>query len=264
MLALPPLAAEPIGHLGALPITNSMVNGWIAAVFFIVLALLIRNRRALVPRGFQNGVEAITEGLLNMAQSVTHDRDRAKRFLPIVGTLFVFILFSNWIGLLPGTGSIGIWQLHGGEVELIPILRPASSDLNLTLAISIFAVLAANVFGIMAIGFFKHLNKFLQFGTLWHSLRKGGINIFVGLIEFVVGLIELVSEIAKMVSLSLRLFGNVFAGEVLLTVIAGLVAFLVPLPFMALEMIVGIVQAMVFSLLTLVYLTVATEKLEAH
>lgn len=261
---LPPLAAEQIGHLGALPITNSMVNGWIAAVFFMVLALLIRNRRALIPRGFQNCVEAIAEGLLNMAQSVTHDRERAKRFLPIVGTLFLFILLSNWMGLLPGTGSIGVWQLHQGELELIPVLRPASSDLNLTLAIGVFAVLASNIFGIMAIGFFRHLNRFIPLGTIWNSLRKGGIHIFVGLVEFLVGFIELVSEVAKIVSLSLRLFGNIFAGEVLLTVIAGLIVFLVPLPFMALEIIVGIVQAMVFSLLTLVYLTIATEKVAAH
>lgn len=264
MILLPPIAAEPISHIGSLSITNSMINAWIAVVFFFVLALIIRKRRALIPRGFQNAIEAIIESFLNIVQSVTRDQERAKKFLPIVGTLFVFILFSNWMGLIPGTGSIGVWQMHGGHLELIPILRPASSDLNLTLAMGIFAVLAANIFGIIAIGFFKHINKFIQLGTVFHAFKKGGINIFIGLVEFVVGFIELSSEVAKVVSLSLRLFGNVFAGEVLLMVIAGLTAFLVPLPFMALEMIVGVIQAMVFALLTLVYLTVATEKVEAH
>jgi len=165
------------------------------------------------------------------------------------------------MGLFPGTGSIGVYQFHHGEVELIPILRPAASDLNLTLAMALIAVIGSHIFGIFTIGFFKHANKFIQLGTLWSSVRKGGINIFIGLVEFMVGIIELVSEAAKVVSLSLRLFGNIFAGEVLLTVIAGLVAFFVPLPFMGLELIVGIIQAMVFSLLTLVYLTVATEKI---
>lgn len=264
MLALPPVAAEPIAQIGALPITNSMVNAWLAIIFFVVVAFFVRKQKALIPRGFQNFIEALVEFFLNTVQSVTGDRARAKRFLPIVGTLFVFILLSNWMGLLPGTGSIGVWGMMHGELELIPILRPASSDLNLTLAMAVFAVLGANIFGIAVIGFFKHANKFIQLGTLVQSFRKGGINIFVGFVELIVGVIELISEVAKIVSLSLRLFGNIFAGEVLLTVIAGLFAYGLPLPFMALEIIVGIVQAMVFAMLALVYLTMATEKVEAH
>ncbi len=259
-MAIPPLAAESIAHIGNWPITNSMINAWILAVAFFLFGLVVRGRRALVPRGFQNGVEAITEFFLKTIEGVTHDPERARRFLPIVGTLFLFILLSNWMGILPGIGSIGIYEMVHGEFELIPIFRPASSDLNLTLALAILAVLGANIFGIATIGFFKHLNKFVPFGTIVASFRKGGIHIFTGLVEFLVGLIELVSEVAKVVSLSLRLFGNVFAGEVLLMVMASLAAYFLPLPFIALELIVGVVQAMVFSLLTLVYLTVATEK----
>lgn len=259
-MALPPLAAEPIAHIGSWPITNAMVNAWIAVVLFFALGLVVRARQALVPRGFQNAVEAATEFFLKNIESVTHDRGRARKFLPIVGTLFIFILISNLMGILPGTGSIGVYgELHG-KLELIPLLRPASSDLNLTVAMAVFSVLAANILGIVIIGFFKHLNKFVPLGTIIVSFRKGGIHIFVGFVEVLVGLIELISEVAKVLSLSLRLFGNIFAGEVLLTVIASLVAYLVPLPFIALELIVGIVQAMVFALLTLVYLTVATEK----
>ena len=117
----------------------------------------------------------------------------------------------------------------------------------------------------MAIGFWKYANKFVKLGDIWHSFRKGGISIFVAVVEFGVGLIEIFSEVAKMVSLSLRLFGNVFAGEVLLTVMASLLAFIVPLPFIALEVLVGLIQAVVFAMLVLVYLTVATMEVEpAH
>lgn len=261
---IPPVAAEAIAHIGNFPITNTMVNAWIALIFFFVIGLVVRTRRAVVPRGIQNVVEAMVEFFLKTIESVTHDRARARQFLPLVGGLFVFILVSNWMGIIPGTGSIGIFQQIHGEVELVPLLRPASSDLNLTLAMALTAVIGSHILGIVAIGFWKHANKFIQLGTLFSSFKKGGVHIFIGFVELVIGLIELVSEVAKVVSLSLRLFGNVFAGEVLLTVIGSLIAFFVPLPFIALELIVGLIQAMVFSLLTLVYLTVATQKAAAH
>ncbi len=261
---IPPVAAEAVLHLAGFPITNTMINAWIALAFFFVIGLLVRTRRATVPHGIQNVVEAMVEFFLTTIESVTHDRERARKFLPIVGGLFLFILVSNWMGIIPGTGSIGIFQKIHGEIELVPLLRPAASDLNLTLAMALIAVIGSHILGIAAIGFFKHLNKFIQLGTLFSSFKKGGVHIFVGFVEVIIGLIELISEVAKVVSLSLRLFGNVFAGEVLLTVIGSLVAFFVPLPFIALELIVGVIQAMVFSLLTLVYLTVATEKVTAH
>lgn len=254
-----PLAAEPVAHIGSFTITNSMLNTWIALVLFVVLAVVLRNRRALVPRGIQNFVETVLELLVDQIEKVTNDRVRARRFLPIVGSLFTFILVSNWMGLIPGVGTIGVWGVHEGHVMLIPLFRAATSDLNTTLALSVIAVATSHVLGIAAIGFFKYANKFIQIGNIWKSLRKGPVAIFAALIEFFVGILELIGEVAKMLSLSLRLFGNVFAGEVLLTVIAGLIAYAAPLPFIFLELIVGIVQATVFSMLTLVYLTVATD-----
>lgn len=254
-----PLAAEPVAHIGSFTITNSMVNTWIALVLFVLLAVLLRKRRALVPRGIQNFVETVLELLVDQIEKVTNDRARARQFLPIVGSLFTFILVSNWMGLIPGVGTIGVWGMHEGHVTLIPLFRAATSDLNTTLALSVLAVVSSHVLGIAAIGFFKHANKFIQLGNIWKSLRKGPVAIFAAFIEFFVGILELIGEVAKMLSLSLRLFGNVFAGEVLLTVIAGLIAYAAPLPFIFLELIVGIVQATVFSMLTLVYLTVATD-----
>ena len=130
---------------------------------------------------------------------------------------------------------------------------------------AVMTIVLTHIFGIVAVGFFRYANKFVKLGDIWRSLRKGGISIMVAVIEFGVGIIEIFSEIAKMVSLSLRLFGNVFAGEVLLTVIGSLVAFFVPLPFIALEILVGLIQAIVFSMLVLVSFTMATaEVAEGH
>lgn len=258
-MTIPPLAAESIITLGPLTVTNAFVNAIIALVAFVIAAWMIRRNVREIPGKFQNALEALLEFLLGFFDQVTNDREKSKRFLPLVGTLFLFILFSNWIGLLPGTGSIGVWQLHEGRPELIPLLRPAMSDLNLTLAMAVVSIVTSHLVGMFTLGFFVHWNKFIQLGTVWNALKTlKPIAILTALVEFVVGFIELFSEVAKVVSLSLRLFGNIFAGEVLITVISSLVAYAVPLPFMALELIVGVVQATVFALLTLVYLTVAT------
>jgi F-type H+-transporting ATPase subunit a len=258
IFALPPLIAEPIFHVGTFPVTNAYINSTLAVLFFLIIGFILRRRTAEVPRGLQNAAEGVLEFILVYVDQVTKDRKRSMQFLPIVGGLFLFILVTNWMGLLPGIGSIGRWLVMHGEVELVPIFRPANTDLNMTLAMAVFAVIASHVLGVAAIGFFKYANKFIKIGDLIHGFRKGGTHIMVAVIEFAVGIIELFSEVAKMVSLSLRLFGNVFAGEVLLTVLAGLVAYIVPLPFMLLELLVGLIQAVVFSMLTLVYLTMAT------
>ncbi len=264
ILALPPLVAEPIFHIGSFPITNAYINSSIAVVFFLIMGLLLRNRKASVPKGLQNFAESVMEFLLGYVDQVTKDRKKSLKFFPIVGALFLFILFSNWISLIPGTGSIGRWLIHEGHLELVPILRPANSDLNLTLAMALFSVIISHVVGIAMIGFFKYANKFIKVWDIIKSFSKGGMSIFVAMIEFVVGIIEVISEIAKIISLSLRLFGNIFAGEVLLTVLAGLIAYGVPLPFMALEILVGLIQATVFSMLVLVYLTIATTPIHEH
>src|SRR3989338_9180918 len=197
--------------------------------------------------------------MLAEVQKVTGDAKRSRQFLPIVGTIFLFVLFSNWIGLFPGVGSIGVWGIHNGEKELIPFFRSAASDLNLTLAIAAFAVLTSHFIGLRSVGIVNHFSKFVNLRGIWRSLRKGPMAIMVAVIEFGVGLIEIVSEFAKVLSLSLRLFGNVFAGEVLLTVMLGIFSYFLPIPFLFLELLVGAIQATVFSMLTLAYLTVATQ-----
>lgn len=247
---IPTLAPETIFHLGGLAITNTMVNAWLAIALFLALGLFLRKRVALRPGKVQNALEYFLEILLGYFDQVTGDRKKTMRFLPLVGSVFFFILLSNWLGLIPGTGSI-TW---GGKM----LLRPANTDLNLTVAMALTSVIASHLFGLFTVGIFTHLNKFIQIGTFIKSLRKGPIAIFTAVIEVGVGFIEIISEMAKVVSLSLRLFGNIFAGEVLITVMSSLVAILVPTPFMLLELLVGLIQAAVFTMLSLVYLTIMT------
>lgn len=264
MFAIPPLAPETIFHLGSLPITNSYINSTIALVIFFVIGLVLRNKNAEIPRGVQNFAESVLEFILKYFDQVTGNRQKTIKFLPIVGSLFFFILISNWLGIFPGVGSIGRWATVHGEMELVPIFRPAATDLNLTLAMAVVGVAFSHIAGIVAIGFFKYANKFIKLGDIWHAVKsKKPANILIAVIEFFVGLIEIISEFAKLASLSLRLFGNIFAGEVLMTVIGGLIALFIPLPFMALEILVGLIQATVFSMLVLVYLTMSTAEIHS-
>ncbi len=259
-LAMVPLAAEPIFHIGHFPVTNTMLNAWVAVIFFCVVAFVASRRTSLVPKGIHNFIELVIDGLLKQAEKVTGSKSKAKAFFPLVATIFLFVLVSNWMGLIPGTGTIGMWQLVHGEAELIPLFRPATSDLNLTLAIAAFAVIMTHVVGIKALGVGEYFSKFFNFRGLWRSLKKGPMAIMVAGIEFFVGLLEIISEFAKTLSLSLRLFGNVFAGEILIGVMMSLISFVVPIPFIFLEILVGVIQATVFAMLVLVYLTVATAK----
>ena len=248
---IPTLAPDTLFHIGGIVITNTMVNVWLALFVFIVIGFVISRKVSLRPGTLQNTLEYFLEILLGYFDQVTGDRVKTRRFLPLVGSIFFFILLSNWLGLLPGTGSVTVGHNF--------LLRPANTDLNLTLAMALVSVFASHIMAFFAIGFMAHIGKFIQFGSLARSFKKGPIGIFQGLIEFMVGLIEIVSEIAKVLSLSLRLFGNIFAGEVLISVIGALVAAVVPTPFMMLELLVGLIQAAVFTMLTLVYLTVASE-----
>jgi F-type H+-transporting ATPase subunit a len=272
-MSVVPIAAEPVATIAGFAITNSVVNGLLAVAFFSLVALALGTRRlAMVPKGLQNFAELLLEEMLGFMDRVTGSRATSRKFLPIVGTLFLYILFSNWVGLVPGVGSLGINAVVHGEKEFLPLFRPVTSDLNATLAMALFSVVISHIIGAVSVGFFRYANKFIKLGDLWHALvgftkkpiGQAIIGLFVAIIEIGVGVIEVISEVAKIISLSLRLFGNVFAGEVLLTVISGLVAYGLPLPFMALELMVGIVQAIVFSTLVLVYLSLAVTKPHGH
>ncbi len=240
------IAAESLFHIGSFPVTNTIVVTFCISLIIIVASYILKNRISLVPKGFQNIVESVLEALLNLVDSVTQDRRQTKRFFPLVATIFIFVILTNWVEVVPGLGTIGLFEQHHGEQVLVPFIRSGSADLNLTLALALVSVISAQVLGIAAIGFGKYAGKF--FVSPFHKPY------FVGTF---VGLLELVSEVAKLVSFSFRLFGNIFAGEVLLLVMLFLVPYFVPLPFLFLELFVGFIQALVFSMLTLVFLKMA-------
>lgn len=254
------LAAEQLFSIAGFPVTNSMINAWIAVLFFIGVAFVAsRRKHALIPRGIHNVLEAAVVWYLDQMDHVTNDRKKSRTFFPLIATIFFFLLFSNWIGLMPGTGTIGVWGMGHEGVELLPLLRPIGADLNMTLALAVFSLGYAQVAGISTQGFINYFSKFINVRGIFRSLTKGPMAIITAVIEFFVGLIEIASEFAKVASLSLRLFGNVFAGEVLIGVMLGLASFIVPIPFMFLEILVGFIQATVFSTLVLVFLVMSTE-----
>lgn len=257
----PTIFAEPLTHGDGFTITNSLLTAWIAVAIIIVIAVSVRLSIKKIPTGIQNFFEFVLEGALDMADTVTGDRQKTLKFFPIVFSLFLFILVSNWMGLLPGIGTVGVQEVHDGHLTLVPFFRGGTADLNTTLALSLFAVIGSHIVGVMMIGGWNHLNKFVNFKALMEipaNVTKDPTIVLVNPIKVFVGLIEIIGEVAKVASLSFRLFGNIFAGEVLLASMAALFAFLLPIPFYFLEVIVGIIQALIFAILTLVYFTIAS------
>lgn len=242
------LAAEKIIEIGPIAITNTMLVTWIVIGLLSYAAVKVSHNIKAVPGTLQNIFEFILESIENLIQDVTIDKAKTRQFLPLVATFFIFIITANWIGLLPGFETIGLWTKIGGEEVLKPFLRPPGSDLNTTLALAIVSMVAVQIFGIKSLGI-KYFKKFLN---------------FKGPIEFFVGIIETVSEFAKIISFSFRLFGNVFAGAVLLAVISFFIPFVAAVPFYGLELFVGFVQALVFAMLTTVFMFMATISHDEH
>lgn len=247
-----------------LPVTNTLLCTWLVILALAVFAYLATRRRDLVPRGLQNLVEWGVESLQKLVEGVS-GKTKGKRFFPLVATLFIFILFSNLVDVLPGVDTIGtvegatnppnvlgfIHLLFGDNSnKLIPWFRPPTSDLNLTFAMAIVVVIVCQIIGFVALGARPHLSKYFKFKELF-TKPFGGI-------EFFVGIIEIVTELSRILSFAFRLFGNIFAGSAVLAVFGFLTAGLANVIFIPLELFVAFVQALVFSLLTLVFLEMAS------
>lgn len=243
------LAAETIGHIGKFPLTNTMLVSLTVTTALSAAAIAVGRNVRMVPAGAQNFFEMVIETAYQMTEDLAHSN--AKVFFPFIMTFFLFIITANWLGLLPGFGTIGFNEVHDGKHVFVPLLRSINADLNMTLALALVSVLVTHYFAVKYLGVGGYLKK-------WFSLNP---------IFLFVGVLELVGEVTKVVSLSFRLFGNIFAGEVVLTTVAGLskfTAFIVPLPFYFLEIIVGFVQAAVFMMLTLTFMVLLTEKHGEH
>ncbi|KKQ43520.1 MAG: ATP synthase subunit a [Microgenomates group bacterium GW2011_GWC1_37_8] len=237
------VAPEIIGHLGELKITNSLVTSIIVMVFLLFLAFKVsKGGRSLKKSNLYMAVEYIIEGFYKFFKNIAGER--TDTIFPLIMTFFLFIIFGNWIGLLPGVGSVGFYE-HTQEGELlVPYFRGPNADLNTTFALALISVSVTQYLSIKTLGFKTYISKFINIKNP---------------IKFFVGILELISEFAKILSFSFRLFGNIFAGEVLLAVMIFLIPILVPVPFLILEVFVGFIQALVFTMLTTIFIVIATE-----
>lgn len=264
------LEAERVFSIFGIPISNSIIASWLTMLILVVVSLLFTRDMKLVPvaRSFQNTVETVLEMFYEKVAKARAGEE-AGLFLPLSATIFFFILLSNWLGaILPGFNSIGLLEHHHGEEVFVPILRSAASDLNTTLALALFSVLGTQVYGIKVQGFFRYANRYIRVGKLIGMFRRRPANPFTAIIDLFIGVLEIFDELTKLLSFSFRLFGNIFAGEVLLIVIAtlffkifkslALIIYPASLIFVALEIFVGFIQAFIFATLTLVFLKMAT------
>jgi len=244
--------ALPIFHIGKFPITNSMIVTWIVALGLIVFAQLATRNMKEIPSGAQNFWEWMVESLYNFLEGIV-GADLVKKTFWFFATIFIFILFCNWVGLIPGLGTMG-WghQTPQGFILTDPWFRGGNADLNMTLAMSTVFFACWIVWALQLngpIGFLKHL--FAPKGD-----TTGFLKVLMVIVFFAVGWLEILSILFRPVSLSFRLYGNIFAGENMLEAMSRLVpgfGWLLPIPFYFMELLVGFVQALVFMLLTAVF-----------
>lgn len=263
----PTIFAEPILHIKDFPITNSLLTSWLALFVIIGISLAVRLKMKKIPGKIQHIFEILIEGAMSLCDQVTNNRKLTNKIFPIVFSLFVFILINNWVGILPFVGSIGMNVVEEGHEVFVPFFRGGTADVNMTLALSLMIVIGSNVFGMIAVGVWKTFNKYVNIsllGSIFTKVRKDPSILIVAPITFFVGILELIGEVAKVASLSFRLFGNIFAGEVLLASMAAIFAFILPGPFLFLEVFIGLIQALIFSLLATVYFTIAAEDHGEH
>lgn len=230
-------APETILQIGLFPVTNTILDTLLVDSIIIGGVFYLNKRLTLIPNNpLQNAIESIIETFYSLTESIA--QKTASKIFPYFMSFFLFILLINWSNLIPGVGTIGIKE----NGELIPLLRGATSDLNVTLGLALISAVATHAMSIRTVGIKDYLSRYFSLNPL---------NLFIGLLE-------IVSEITKVISLSFRLFGNIFAGEIVLATVSSIFAFIVPLPFLLLEVIVGLVQALVFSMLTMVFMAILT------
>lgn len=242
------LKADVLGHFLGLPITNTMLMSWVVALILMVVGFSVGRRLTKIPSKIQTFFEYLFSSILDYMEQVLESRTLAIRFFPLIITLFLFILLGNWLGLIPGIGSLTVTPAHqGGESHPVSLVYPMSVDLNVTLALALVVVVCIQIAGVYMLGTRRYVGKFINF----HSP-----------IGFFVGLIELVSECVRLVSFAFRLFGNMFAGKTLIVIATFFVPLILPIPLMLYEVMVGLVQASIFALLTLFFIKLAVS--EAH
>jgi len=234
------LQSEYVMSIFGFSLTNTFLTSVLVSILLIILGLIFYLRKKDHGNIIINGLRVLIFELLKFTDTITKNRDLSKKILPLIATFFLFIITANLLAIIPGFLGSFFLETPNGEIS---VLRSPNSDLTTTLALAIFSVLAIQFFSLKTLGIKIYLNRFFN---------------FTNPIKFILGLFELISEGVKILSFSFRLFGNIFAGEVLLLIIAFLVPYIIPLPFMILEVFVGVIQAFIFSMLILTFIRTST------
>ena len=232
-------------------ITNTMLSAWITTLLLIALFVFGVRRARMVPGRLQNLIEIIVEALLGFVEGVI-GRERGRQVFPLIATIFLFVAFNAWIALIPLWPSLG-FKAPDGDIAA-HLLRSAGTDLNMPLALALVSFVFVEYWGLRMLGF-RYLGKFIPIGEFVRNLRRG--QVFQAFISIFVGVLEGISELVRVLSFTFRLFGNMTAGEVLTLMATFLVPFIATVAVYGLELLVGVVQALIFAGLTLVFVTVA-------
>lgn len=239
------IASETIFNIGEFAVTNTLLTSWLVLLVILVLAFIISRNIKAVPGRIQALTEIILEKFMGFMETFAGSKELVRKFLPVVATIFFFVLFSNWMGTLPGFESIGFHRFEDGHEVFVPLFRTVNSDLNMTIALAFIIVIGSHIVGFSTIGAKHHTGKFI-------------VNPLKSPIKSFVGFLEIIGELSRVVSLSFRLFGNIFAGSVLMLIISFLAPYIIPIPFLGLEVFVGFIQALVISVLAMMFFSSAT------
>ncbi|HEY91805.1 MAG TPA: F0F1 ATP synthase subunit A [Dehalococcoidia bacterium] len=267
------LPAEVIFHIGGFAVTNTIIASWITVIVLLVLVYAITHRIKLIPTRLQSLLEFALEWLLNLCTDVAGEKN-GRRFFPVITTIFLFILMNSWISLVPGFGSITRAVTEHGETHILPVLRGANTDINFTLALALISFVFVEYLGISN-GGLRYFTKFINVRRFGHGVgqllrgkvKSGFGDIFMGGIDMFVGVLEGIGEMVRIISFTFRLFGNMLGGEILILMMIFLMPWLLAIPFYGLELLVGMVQALIFGGLTLVFAVMAImshEQEETH
>jgi len=260
----PKLPSEAVFHIFGFAVTNSILATWVTVIVLVLLAFFITRKPKLVPSRAQSVAESILGYIYNLCVNTAGEKD-GRKFFPLVATIFLFILFNAFLALVPGYGSIIFHTVGEHEGEL---LRAANTDLNTPLALALITFCTVEFMGFKRLGL-GYLKKFITWGDFFRAfgkIFKGKFDIMgllSGAIMGVVGLLELIGEFIRIVSLTFRLFGNMLAGEIILLVIAYVVPYCIPTVFYGLEAFFAVIQALVFGVLTIVYISLAVTSHDA-
>lgn len=234
------IAPYHLGELWGFPITPTLISSWTVVLLLLVSAFFIGRSLKLAPSKGQIAVEGVVMGVYRYVREVLEDDALARRYFPLIVSIFIYVTVANLFGLLPFVGALGFHDVaHDG---FIPLFYPLNTDLNAPIALAIISFIVIEFAGIAALGFVKYFSKFVNFSSP---------------IGFVVGLIELISEVARLVTFSFRLFGNMFAGKVLILLVLFFIPYLAPVPLVLYETFVSVIQGAVFALLTLFFIKIA-------